>query len=728
MMMMGSQGSEEEEDWFSDAREEVSDCNSQVEEGEFVEASGDLDLWTMNPDSVSNRRHKFFQSMGFSFKKRDLLHIDLDSCPDNNDVNIPVSQPLNSVSETDYDEDHDEDHEKLLRNESISSQSDTSSSSVSSFSTSSRFRGAGGPFLDRAKHIDDRIFLTRDCSSNSSSSIAFSESGSSSSRSGDFQSSRYEDYSPKKGGGAKGWLKKLGVLTHVLDKNEESVEGESLGSSTRRRQLTRVQSFKKQFKELSSLCIGQEFSAHDGSIVVMKFSHDGNYLATAGEDCVVRVWTITEEERRDNMFEVAEFDSTSNCVYFGMNDKSQIEPLNIENEKVEKSRRLLRKKSESTCAVLPSKVFTISETPQHEFRGHAGEILDLSWSEKGFLLSSSVDETVRLWRVGSSDECLRVFSHKSFVTCVAFNPVDDNYFISGSTDGKVRIWDVSRFRVVDYTDIKEIVTALCYRPDAKGVVIGSMTGECLVYHTIDNQLELDKEINLHGGTKKKKNKVPSKRITGFQFFPSDSDKLMVTSADSQIRIICGVDTICKLKKASSLRTTLSPTSALFTSDGKHIVSTIEDSGIHVWDYSQPNKKAASPQKPKTIRSYEGFLSDNVSVAIPWLGQGKEEDSVCSFIADLDKKFAHLPLPVRDCFSQVKGATTWPEEKLGLVAGSAAAAISATASSRSKLRLLRSVCQNVNNTCTPHLWGLVIVTATWDGRIRVFHNYGLPIRV
>ncbi|CAN6929680.1 unnamed protein product [Brassica oleracea] len=696
-------GSEEEDDWFSDAREEVSDCNSQVEEeDEFVQATGDLDLWTMNPDSVTNRRHKFFQSMGFSFKKRD-------------DVIVPVSQPLNSVSE---------EEEKLLRNVSISSQSDTSS--VSSLS---RFRG--GRFLDRAKHIDDRIFLTRDCSSNSSSiaNEGLSESGSSSSRSADLQSSpssRYED-SPKKGG-AKGWLKKLGVLTHLLDVDVDGDSDESsLGSSTRR-QLTRVQSFKKQFKELSSLCVGQEFSAHDGSIVVMKFSHDGNYLATAGEDCVVRVWTIGEEERRDSMFEVADSDSTSNCVYFGMNDKSQIEPLNIENEKVEKSRRLLRKKSESTCAVLPSKVFTISETPQHEFRGHAGEILDLSWSDKGFLLSSSVDETVRLWRVGSSDECLGVFSHKSFVTCVAFNPVDDNYFISGSTDGKVRIWDASSVRVVDYTDVKEIVTALCYRPDAKGVVVGSMTGDCLFYHTIDNQLELDREISIHGGMKKNKKKVPSKRITGFQFFPGDSDKLMVTSADSQIRIISGVDTICKLKKASSLRTTLSPTSALFTSDGKHIVSTIEDSGIHVWDYSQPNKKAASPQKPKTIKSYEGFLSDNVSVAIPWLGQGKEEDSVCSFIADLDKKFAHLPLPVRDCFSQVKGATTWPEEKLGVVAGSAAAAISATASSRFKLRLLRSVCQNVNNTCTPHLWGLVIVTATWDGRIRVFHNYGLPIRV
>lgn len=83
------------------------------------------------------------------------------------------------------------------------------------------------------------------------------------------------------------------------------------------------------------------------------------------------------------------------------------------------------------------------------------------------------------------------------VTCVAFNPVDDNYFISGSTDGKVRIWDVSSVRVVDYTDVKEIVTALCYRPDAKGVVVGSMTGDCLFYHTIGICVLLPKIIYIY---------------------------------------------------------------------------------------------------------------------------------------------------------------------------------------------------------------------------------------
>jgi WD40 repeat protein len=53
------------------------------------------------------------------------------------------------------------------------------------------------------------------------------------------------------------------------------------------------------------------------------------------------------------------------------------------------------------------------------------------------------------------------------VTCVQFKPTNDNYFISGCIDGMVRIWDISRCLVVDWADSKEIVTAVCYRPDGK---------------------------------------------------------------------------------------------------------------------------------------------------------------------------------------------------------------------------------------------------------------------
>ncbi|CAA7031948.1 unnamed protein product [Microthlaspi erraticum] len=651
---MGTRGDEEDEDCFFDAPEQ--DVAATTTSSEFG-----LDLWTEKPDSVSNRRRKFLQSMGFSFKKT----AEDDSLEDSEDV----QEVANNESSSD-----DRVKEVLSRNESTKS-SGFDQSTVSSSSSS--------------EDTDDQsLVMSRNDSSSSTSMMPEGLTDSGSSRSGsDFDNSpsssrRYDSLK----GGAQSWLKKLGVLTHVL----ESLDCEGM------KRVAKVQTYKKQVKELSSLCIDQDFAAHEGSVLAMKFSHDGRYIASAGEDCVVRVWSVVEEERTDKYEVASEVDS--NGVYFGMNQHSQIEPLNNMNkEKVEKKTSFLRKSSDSTCVVLPSKIFSLSEKPLHEFRGHVGEILDLSWSENGYLLSSSVDETVRLWRVGS-DECLTTFPHNNFVTCVAFNPVDDNYFISGSIDGKVRIWDVSRCRVVDYTDIRDIVTAVCFRPDAKGVVIGSMTGNCRFYHILEKQLQMDREINLHG-----KKKASSKRITGLEFLPNDPDKVMVTFADSKIRIISGDDVICKFK-ASSLRTT----SASFILDGKNILSTSEDSGIHLWNYSQCPSKKPSSDKPKSIRSYEGFLSHNASVAAPWLRQGMR-NSLYDCITELENN-----TPKVDCFSPMKGSTTWPEEKLDETG--------TVSSSRGNLKLLR------RSVLQPHLWGLVVVTATWDGRIRVFHNYGLPVRV
>jgi len=53
------------------------------------------------------------------------------------------------------------------------------------------------------------------------------------------------------------------------------------------------------------------------------------------------------------------------------------------------------------------------------------------------------------------------------VTCIQSNPVDERYFVSGSIDGKVRVWDVSERRVVDWADTKDIITAVSYQPDGK---------------------------------------------------------------------------------------------------------------------------------------------------------------------------------------------------------------------------------------------------------------------
>ncbi|KAE8657645.1 hypothetical protein F3Y22_tig00116984pilonHSYRG00096 [Hibiscus syriacus] len=147
------------------------------------------------------------------------------------------------------------------------------------------------------------------------------------------------------------------------------------------------------------------------------------------------------------------------------------------------------------------------------------------------------------------------------VTCVQFNPVDDNYFISGSIDGKVGI-------------------------------VGSMTGSCQFYNVADNRLQLDVHIYLTG-----KKRSPCKRITGLQFLPQDSSKVMVTCDDSQVRILQGLNVICKYTGA---RNGGNQAFASLTPDGKHIVSTCEYENVYVWNCVDQDEQ--SRPHAKDVRS------------------------------------------------------------------------------------------------------------------------------
>ncbi|KAF6146020.1 hypothetical protein GIB67_026197 [Kingdonia uniflora] len=542
----------------------------------------------------------------------------------------------------------------------------------------------------------------------------------------------------------RGWLRKLGAVACVVDRqgDDDDFTGEV------RAQKVRVHARRKRSKEFSALYMGQDIRAHEGSILTMKFSPDGHYLASAGGDGIVRVWQVLEHDR-SNEVESNILDIDHSCTYFKVNSSSEVSPLMPDKERTGKSKSM-RNTSDSTCVILPPKVFRVSEKPLHEFHGHTGEVLDLSWSKNKYLLSSSVDKTVRLWKLGC-DKCVSVFSHNNYVTCVQFNPVDDNYFISGSIDGKVRIWVVPGCKVIDWIDIKEIVTAICYRPDGQGGILGSMTGNCFFYDAPDNHLELGAQVYLSG-----KKKSPGKRIIGFQF-SSDSSKVMVTSADSQVRILDGLDVICKYR---GLKNAGSQISASFTSDGKHIVSASEDSNVYVWNYNSQNGPTSS--LAKNVWSSEHFFSSNVSVAIPWCGFSSESsaglhpsDQVLGtplsgtplsgtplFSTPLgcspeigwhvnleDKSLNQRPLPSRDCFSLShqlfseilpKVSATWPEENLPT---SKTLTVPATIC-KLQYKFLKTSCQST--ITSPHVWGLAIVTAGLDGHIRTFQNYGLPV--
>lgn len=167
-------------------------------------------------------------------------------------------------------------------------------------------------------------------------------------------------------------------------------------------------------------------------------------------------------------------------------------------------------------------------------------------------------------------------------------------------------------------------------------------------------------------------------------------------------------------------------SASFTSDGIHILSACEDSNVYLWNVSQ---ERSSPTKTKKIRSCERFLS-NASIAVPWCGlksQNTENEHQQNVSDQRPSQTVRLNPPASFSLEQEffcespKGSATWPEEKLH----SSSPKAGKSAMHKSVYKFLKTSCKSTSST---HAWGLVIVTAGWDGRIKSFHNYGLPVTV
>ncbi|KAL3699001.1 hypothetical protein R1sor_017023 [Riccia sorocarpa] len=375
-------------------------------------------------------------------------------------------------------------------------------------------------------------------------------------------------------------------------------------------QRVKVHVVRKSQKELSDLHLGQEIQAHQGAIWTLKFSNDGRYLASAGQDRVIHIREVVDHPfDKDYDGKEGMQDSVGEKWENAASDPSQAKKGSVKTS---------RKKSISgnSPAKLP-KLFWLSEKAICTFKGHTEDVLDLSWSDKqNLLLSSSMDKTVRLWHISDGD-CLRTFIHSDFVTCIDFSPIDARYFMSGSLDDKVRIWSIPDNQVVDWSDVREMVTAAKFSPDGKRAAIGTYKGTCRLYNTTGLKLQLDTQMEVRNAQAKK---GQGKKITGLQFMPGEPTKLLVTSHDSRIRVYDGKELQLKFK---GLRNANSQIAASFNRTGEFIISASEDSRVYVWNSGI--KDARNSRKDKS-QSYEHFSSSNVAIAIPWPGMGPQSAS------------------------------------------------------------------------------------------------------
>ncbi|GJN02030.1 hypothetical protein PR202_ga19343 [Eleusine coracana subsp. coracana] len=573
------------------------DCRTEMEEEAFFDTQEELPAsspgpalpWSGGLDSVWQRRERFMRSMG------------LECSPSPQQSGL-----VDTVGEVEKEEE-----EIVPEFGRLWSQSDENDCSMSSWSSEETTSYEGGASDDNSVSGSSRDYGGSSNVSRSSSSLSFIQ--------------RLMSRSGKISGVPKAierrrikWFRRLGLGAGIIDHggDEASTSSSEIEQTniSGRYERVKVRSYRKRSKELSAVYQGQVIKAHDGAILTMKFSPDGQFLATGGEDGVVRIWSVAQSEDCE-----IPMDDPS-CVYLKADAKNGLAPVNVDFEKKCKVKGLNFKRStESTCVVVPTMVFQISEEPLHEFHGHFGDVLDLSWSNN------------------------------------------------------------------------------------KRAVVGTITGNCRFYDASDRLLRFETQIPLNGDKKSS-----LKRITAFEFCSINPSKLMVTSADSKVKILDGT---IVTHKYSGLRSGSCQSSATFTADGQHIISASEDSNIYVWNHESQDE--CSWKHAKTIWSSERFHSDNAAIAIPWNGNGPrkpvssasqilppqgdnfEGNSSSPGIFNLNLEFS----PKSTC----RSSATWPEEILP------------------SCSVLKNCLQSTSNS-----WGQVIVTAGWDGRIRSFQNYGLPI--
>ncbi|XP_028551789.1 uncharacterized protein LOC110101398 [Dendrobium catenatum] len=222
-----------------------------------------------------------------------------------------------------------------------------------------------------------------------------------------------------------------------------------------------------------------------------------------------------------------------------------------------------------------------------------------------------------------------------------------------------------------------------------------------------------------------------------QFIPGSSSEVLITSADSRIRVIDGNNLVYKFK---GFRNTSSQICAYPTTTGKHVICASEDSNVYIWRYDADTR----PSRSNSVsQSYEHFHCLGVTVAVPWPNASsrlegislslevKEDNCICisnrknnsdmiveasGQYSSLSPEFRYIDLNTRSGPFGDRVSGTWPKEKLNSSSGKNSAHSSGDLSNGDSVLQSRLA------------WGMVIVTASRGGVIRIYQNYGLPVRV